>query len=245
MVDIALTRGLRQTDARGGVDWRELVIDVICGVWRVPDTQSQTQKAEAGLGIGGSPYYFYALRAEEDFGFVVLMLRETEGINWPSEARGATPFDSGGLWFGKVKTDPALDGAGRRMFFRHQEVPLAGWRLAFETYIQTRYRAVSEYRKGQPPNAGGASQSPVASIVSGSPNSARAWTWEVRIPHRLVADRLELHAAYMTDHDRDRLYDWVRHSSLPVSESRRVQRWVKDHVVVPTGDESVVLAANA
>ena len=101
-----LIRGLRQGRVHGDEDWRELMTDAIRGAWPAPRASDQTLRAERGLGIGGRPYYFYVLRAEEDFGLVVFVLNESEDANWPSNAKGATPFDSGGLWSRQDRNRP-------------------------------------------------------------------------------------------------------------------------------------------
>ena len=73
-----LIRGLRQSHDHGGENWRELVTSAIRGEWPTPKASERTQEAERGLGIGGKPYYFYVLRAEENFGLVVFVLSEGE-----------------------------------------------------------------------------------------------------------------------------------------------------------------------
>ena len=82
---------------------------------------------------------------------------EDEETGWPSDARGATPFDSGGLWWEKIATCPALDGAGRRAFFRDHDVPLVDWGAAFERYVWNHYGTVTDYLVGSEPGPGSAS----------------------------------------------------------------------------------------
>ena len=118
----------------------------------MPKPSKRTQKAERGFGIDGKPYYFHVLRTNENFGLVAFVLSEIEDAGWPPDARGATPFDSGGLWWSK--TSRVLDDAERQAFFRDHDVPLAAWRNAFEKYVRTRYSAVSSYLKRDPPRHG-------------------------------------------------------------------------------------------
>ncbi len=207
---------------RGGGDWCELMTNAIRGEWPAPEASEPTLEAERGLGIGGKPYYFYVLRAEESFSLVVLVLSEVEEANWPVGAKGATPFDSGGLWSGKIKTHPELDEIGRRTFFQDHDVPLVDWRLAFEEYVRTHYGTVSDYLKGNAPGPGNEPQDLGVTIIKGNPNNKRAWTWEVRIPHDLVADRLKLQAAYMIEADYKRYLDWLGPSSLTDREISRI-----------------------
>ena len=237
-----LIRGLRRRPIQGSEDWRELMTSAVRGEWPAPEASQQTLQAEHGLGISGRPYYFYVLRAEENFGLVVFVLREVEEAVWPANAKGATPFDSGGLWSGRVATHPELDMSGRRVFFQDQDVPLVDWRAAFEDYIRTHYGTVSDYLEGNVPGPGTASQDPGITIIRGSPNDKRAWTWEVRIPYDLVSDRLELQAVCMTEIDRKTYVDWLGRSSLRDTERRQMHRWVQDYTFVPAEDKSVVQA---
>ena len=173
---------------------------------------------------------------------MVFVLSEDEEAEWPSDARGATPFDSGGLWWERVVTSPQLDDAGRRAFFRDHDVPLAKWRAAFEEYIRAHYGTVSNYIEGDAPKPEIKSRDLQVTIIRGSPNDKLAWTWEVRIRHDLAADRLALQAAYMTETHRDYYLDWLCRSPLTDDEFDWIHRWVEDHVIVPEQDESVVQA---
>ena len=58
---------------------------------------------------------------------------------------GATPFDSGGWWLGKIQTDPTLDEAARQVAFPGLDVPLGDWQEAFEEYLHSHYGRVSDY----------------------------------------------------------------------------------------------------
>ena len=229
-----LIRGLRQRRVQGGGDWRTLTTNAIQGKWPSPTASRRTRTAERGLGIDGKPYYFYVLRTGEKYGLMVFVLREVENADWPPDVRGATPFDSGGLWRKKIATEPELDDAGRRAFFACRDVPLVDWRSTFEKYVQTRYVTVSDYLEGSAPGPGSESPDSEVTVVKGSPNDKRAWTWEVRVPHDLVAGHLDLLAIYMTGDDRDAYLKWLfRHNPLTDGESRRIRQWVDGHVIVP------------
>ena len=237
-----LTRGLRKARLRDGGAWPELVTKAIQGQWPAPAASSQTLEAERGLGIRGKPYYFYVLRAEDSYGLVVFVLSEAENAVWPADARGATPFDSGGWWLGMIHTDPPLDTAARQGAFQTLDVPLHGWQDAFEQYIHAHYDTISDYIDGRAPEIGNQPLEMGFTIVNGLPNTARAWTWEVRVPHDLIADRLTLRAIYMSEVSRDDYIDWLWRSPLADSESRRIDRWFSDHVVVAQEQELVLRA---
>ncbi len=207
-----------------------------------PAASRQTLEAERGLGILGKPYYFYVLRAKDSFGLVVFVLSEAEGVVWPTDARGATPFDSGGWWSDKIHTDPPLDATERQAAFQTLDVPLRGWQDAFERYIHAHYGTVGDYLEGRAPETGSESPETGFTIIKGQPNTDQAWTWEVRVPHELIAGRLTLRAVYMTEVSRAEYVDWLWRSPLADSESRQIHRWISssDHVIVPKQNDSVV-----
>ena len=238
-----LTRGLRHSRLDGRGDWRDLVTKAIQGEWPAPAAAAQTLAAERGLGILGEPYYFYVLRAEDSYGLVVFVFREAEDTAWPSDAMGATPFDSGGWWLDKIRTQPPLNTADRQAVFRTLDVPLRDWQGAFERYILGQYDTLGHYLEGRAPRADSRPSEIGFTIVKGQPNTARAWTWEVRIPHGMVAGRLVLQAAYMTEVSRNAYIDWLWRSGLTDAESRQVHGWIEDHVIVPQEGELVVQAA--
>ena len=221
-----LVRGLRSRRVHGSKDWRELVTDIILGRWPTPAASAQTLAAEHGLGIDGKPYYFFVLRANENFGRVVFVL-EDKATDWPSDAKGATPFDSGGLWAGAVGTNPKLDHNGRRALFQSSEVRLEDWKMAFEKHVSSCYAAPADYIGGRPPAP---EEQPHQAVVVHE--DERTWTWEVRVPYDLITGRLLPRAACMTHADRSSYLRWVRHVPRLRSESerRQIQQWVKAHV---------------
>ena len=237
-----LIRGLRSDEPPEGGDWCELVTMAIQGKWPAPVASSETLKAESGLGILGKPYYFYVLRAEESFACVIFVLDEAEGVVWPEDAKGATPFDSGG-WLEIVSTEPPLDATARQAAFRKLDVPLRDWQNAFEQHIQAQYDTVGDYLKGRAPKFDHPPAEAGFAIIKGKPNKPRAWTWEVRVPHELIAGRLTVKTVYMAESDLDDYVDWLPYSPLADSESRWIQKWIIDHAKVPTEDRDVVAAA--
>ena len=168
---------------------------------------------------------------------------QAEGVVWPPDARGATPFDSGGWWLGKIRTDPPLGETARQAAFPMLDVPLRDWQDAFEQCIRSQYGPIGDYLKGRAPKSGSEPPEAGFTIIRGEPNKARAWTWEVRVPHELIAGRLTLKKVYMTERYRTDYRDWVRRSDqLADNERLRVLRWITDHVEVPKRRQSVVRA---
>lgn len=231
IMESILVHGLRQRVERG-VGWFERLTSAIKGSWPAPTASARTQAAERGLGISDKPYYFYALRTDRRFSFVVFLL--SEGGDWPRDARGATPFDSGGMWFEKIATDPPLDQGGRQELFKTHDLPLVAWHSEFETYIGTRYRTVADYVRGGPP-AGRHLHHPQHAIIIGEPNEPPAWTWEVRVPHQLAPHHLELRAVCLSEESRNLYLGWLwDHSPLPTSERREIDGWLQDYAIVPS-----------
>lgn len=233
-MDCILTHGLRPRQGYGG-EWFDRVTNAIKGRWPVPTASAGTRRAQHGLGISGEPYYFYASRADRRFGSAVFLLGEVEGVDWPPAAKGATPFDSGGMWFGKIATDPPLNQNERRDLFEAHDVPLVSWRPAFETYIGTRYTRAADYVRGDVaahphPRTSG------PTVIMGGPNESRAWTWEVRVPHQLVTRHLKLRAMCLSEENLARYLSWLwDQSALTPSEKREIDKRIEDYaIVLPT-----------
>lgn len=239
-----LIRGLRQRHVHSGDDWCELVTRAIQGKWPAPTPSKETREAENELGIDGAPYYFYVLRAGGEFSLVVFVLSENEKVGWPSDAKGATPFDSGDLWHKENATSPKLDGSGKRAFFQDHDRLLTDWQSAFEDYIRTHYETVSSYLGGDAPSPGTEPPNSPVTIIKGSPNGTWAWTWEVRVPYDLVARRLVLQQVYMTKTRFETYIDWLRRSPLTNDEFSWIKQWMDTHVVMLRDGESVVQAVS-
>ena len=122
----------------------------------------------------------------------------------PVDARGATPFDSGGLWAGLIA--PIRDEPTKRDVFAAEEIPLHQWTSRFRTYVDDNYVDATDYVRGDPPAQG------VRAISNHNPpNEARAWTWEVRYPYRLASSRLRLERAFIRYDDFTEYIGWLSH----------------------------------
>ena len=175
------------------MDWRESLTSIIRRQWSSRRPSTRTQQTKAGLGIEGTPRYFYAMRTEHAFRLAVFLIRETRGPGWPEGVHGATPFDSGGLWHGKLRTEPSAGSLEWKEIFHVHERPLSSWSRALEEYIAANYNSMEEYVEGRPPSVG---SSP---IIPGPPNTSPAWTWEVRMPIALMTDGVELLRGYLSE----------------------------------------------
>ncbi len=226
-MDNLLVRGLRNRSRSDSPRWETLVTDIILSKWPTPQRTPATVRAEAGLGIVDTPYYFYAMRTHRDYGLVVFVLKQVDDIHETPPRRGATPFDTGGLWHGTVKTSPELDSAGRGALFREADTPLHLWPAAFSRYLRDNYSRVVDYISGTPP------LHPIDPILGRPSNESRAWTWEVRYSPTLAAQHLKVATAFMREDERDVYLDWLwTASQLDDGLARSAQSWISANVVL-------------
>ena len=211
--------------------WRR-TSEALLSRWPKPSSPD-TARAEKGLGILGSPYYFYVMRAHRAFGYVVFLFEEDQAsARMPSDAKGATPFDSGGLWIGAIH--PIKDRGAKRSLFAKEEVGLDCWRSKFLSYIDRNYSKAQDYVDGKPPTFG------IDGVTSRTPeNEARAWTWEVRYPSSLASSRLRLDRAYMHRDDHTDYLDWLPRSDYEDEEIVELVTLVESKVEVHEGETTM------
>ena len=219
-----LVTGIREW-SRESACWCESMTNIIRKDWSPRWRSPRTRQAEDGLGIRGTPHYFYAMRTEREFGFAVFLFRETRSAKWPEGTDGATPFDSGGLWHGQVRTSHAVGLPEIQGIFQSRQKPLTSWTPAFHEYIATNYRSMDEYIKGDHPSTG------TEPIIPGPPNTSRAWTWEVRIPGALMNEGVELLRGFLSEDDRQIYLDWLwDDSALDDSICDGIELWMQDNM---------------
>lgn len=220
-----LTHGL-VPKLRGPEARYKLITSILQGEWTSFSRSPDTPRAEEGLGIRGEPLYCFVMRTERAFGQVVFVFADTGAVDSSGEG-GATPFDSGGLWHGYIQTEPGLRADQKPGFFSRTNIPLSDWQHAFEAYVQANYPSWREYVLGQRPAHG------TPPIVLGGCNTARAWTWEVRVPRVSIKGRLELTGGSMPRADYDRYLSWLWDES-PVEDrdAARIQRWVGTNMIL-------------
>ena len=181
--------------------------------------------AESNLGIRGQPYYFYVMRTHPTYSFAIFLFQDCHMTPDATNDMGATPFDSGGLWCGKIHTDPPASNGARKAIFSKNEVSLGSWEKSFSAYLLSNYTTLSDYVAGTAPR--GATKP----IVNHHPNEALAWTWEVRYPHGLISARLKLHRGYMAPHLKDDFLKWLSYDSeRDLDASLRLRDWVVSNV---------------
>ena len=238
-----LVHGIRNpqsfSEESGEEELWQRITRVLLSDWPKPTTSESTRLAEAGLKIDGDPYYFYAMRTHQTFGYVVFLLDEVEsGPVMEPQTMGATPFDSGGLWMGKIH--PINNHMQKVNLFAEEDTPLASWQSNFLNYVGRNYSDATEYILGKPPKFG---TTPISN--SSDLNAERAWTWEVRYPYQLIADRLQIRRAYMhPDQCKDYL-DWLPYSNLDDIVSLSLRSWVKANVEVCDVQDLPIVKAEA
>ena len=185
------------------------------------------------------PYYFYVMRAHRAFGYVVFLFEEVQtNASMPSCAKGATPFDTGGLWIGAIH--PIKDKREKRDLFASEEVALERWQSTFFDYINNNYLDAQDYVHGKPPADG------ILRITRQSPrNDARAWTWEVRYPNSLASTWLRLDRAYMHRDDHTDYVDWLPRSDYEDHEIGELANVVEAKVKVYEDDSMAFGKAEA
>lgn len=214
--------GLRP-QARDADAWCRLMTKVIRQEWTDLAGSPVTRETENRLGIVGEPVYFFAMRSERAFGYVVFAARLRLATG--RRDKGATPFDSGGLWRGKVQTNRTLDSREREELFRTHETELPDFRENFDAYVTGNYRSLNEYIVGKPPQHG------TPPIIAGWPNKSRAWTWEVRIPKAAASAWVELVCGFITPQAMSTYKRWLDYESgLDDAEVRSIHLWISDNM---------------
>lgn len=188
MPDIPLVR----TDGKSFADGTTLTPErMVLGERRLSRASKSAlaRAAEDAYGLGDS-LYFYAGHACPCFGDVVLIYASTSLDN---QDGSATPFDSGGLFDGKIRAkkweglSAKDDDAARRDFAAHNQHTLSEWRRALDAYLSKYFVRPLAYVHGERPHE----DDEVGRMLHPG-NSRRAWTWEVRSHHdHSIADGLQ------------------------------------------------------
>ena len=188
---------------RQSMSWRRSMADLIRNRWTFRARSEKTEQAELGFGIEGNPHYFYVMRTEHAFGLAVFFFQEIPTTDWPDRTDGTTPFDSGGLWHGRIHTLASLDVSSMRDVFLTQRKFLRFWADEFMEYISANYDSIEEYIIGDKPRIG------TYPVIPDSPNSSRAWTWEARVPLEWMSDGVMLIHGFLPEEDRQVFLDWL------------------------------------
>jgi hypothetical protein len=202
--------------------WCETTALIVRDGYDDAGSAANTLAAERALGIDEDCWYWFIGRPDAAFGYGIFVFEVDTGNADPTWL-GVSPFDSGGLFGRWIATNPSLDDPHeKRAFFATVHYPIAEWQDRFELYLSQNYDSVSEYVKGRPPRVG------VPPIVSGPPNTQRAWTWEGHIHRSRVAALVRLVHVYLSRRMHERFQQWVAQSPYDAPVRSRILALMED-----------------
>lgn len=131
-------------------DWYRDVAYIILGNFESIPRRPNTTIAESGLGIRAS-WYSYIAKAVALYGNGLFFL-QIDPARYGLGDGGICPFDSGGIWWGHIETNPRLiTEIEKREFFYTYNKPLSEWPDHFRAYVHANYFSFSNYVHGEPP----------------------------------------------------------------------------------------------
>jgi len=197
--------GLRPKKGLGAA-WQSIVQSILLRTFRTAATGPNTAAAEKGLGIAPC-VYFYVFQTTGRFGSVVFLWRENPDKPLKAADGAVAPFDTGGIWHGRIVTDPPLAGTARQGFVQKHSKPIDKWLPEFVKWIADNYKTTEEYLEGKPPSAG------VRPIVYDSRNEEGAWTWEARVEKASWDEQISIGHVFWSREDRTAFEEWLTHES--------------------------------
>lgn len=224
-------------------DWYRDLAFVILGKFDGIPRRPATISAESGFEIVPS-WYSYIGRAEVIYGNGIFFF-QVGTSNWESDDRGVCPFDSGGIWWGHIETNPKLPDNNqkkKKAFFEEYEIPLNKWFDSFRKYIVKNYSDYSKYVKGDPPDI----HHGIESIIKTTPpNTDLAWTWEGRVAKDKAASKLKVAGLYCSEEKQIHIMRGISDlDSLILKEKETALRWVKSSTIWCEITESPVSKAS-
>lgn len=182
--------------------WQERVYAALVNRFSDGISHPRTTEAESGLDIRPSVYW-YVMRSSQHFGFIVFVWHESAGVKWTASDGAVTPFDTGGLWHGRISTVVPLTDVQKRDLVVRVSTALPDWRDSFERFLAENYDRPDEYVNGLPPRKG------VPEIRYDGNNRDPAWTWEARVRKDACAGQWQIAAVYWTEEDRLAFAEWL------------------------------------
>jgi len=189
-----------------GTEWQAVVLSILQRMFKTAPTGTRTAEAEAALGLGAC-VYFYVFQTSARFGSVVFLWKENPARPWNATDGAAAPFDTGGIWHGRVVTDPPLAKAERKPFVQTHSRPIDQWLTAFVAWIEANYHKTADYLADLPPRVG------VPRIVYDSRNADGGWTWEARIEKPSWNEQISIRHVFWSHEDRTDFETWLIHRS--------------------------------
>ncbi|MFC1724265.1 hypothetical protein ACFL4T_01470 [candidate division KSB1 bacterium] len=208
-------------------DWYRDVAFIILKKYEKIPRRPRTEEAEIGLSIPPS-WYSYIGRAAERYGNGIFFFK-VETDKWDSDQRGVCPFDTGGLWHGKIKLSIQLDSRDEKVdFFNLYDKLLKNWDNHFREYINLNYNTYNNYVNGFPPDINNG----VVEIDEEN-NDSIAWTWEGRIEKELFSANSEVTDFFCSDEKFYHLEEDIK--ALPIlrlDEKEKLTEWLINYSTV-------------
>lgn len=132
---------------------------------------TNAHQAEDELGLCRS-VYFYGGRAYPLAGGVAIVLSKESEAN---HTGSATPFDTGGWFRGRIRSNLSDDVGTRRAFCVECMINIGAWRDRFAEYLAAYFTPIDVYWSEGPPT-----RPDPQGVFQKLGNTWRAWTFEVR-----------------------------------------------------------------
>jgi len=201
--------------------WQEVLANLLLGKFSLIGKGDNTIISETGLGL--SPcWYWYIAKADDAFGHVISFW-EARTNEWPEDEMGISPFDSGGIWHGHIKTSPQLRESTEKVaFFLKHDKKLLSWDRTFQSYIEVNYDVHSDYIEGHKiPKIG------VPEILNISSNTSQAWTWEAHVKLDSINRYVDIIKIFIDNNDRNSFLEWIEDSrAFEHAVKIRLTKWM-------------------
>lgn len=225
----AWVHGIKRKTAEQYVDFfhRHVLAIIRSRSIEIPHAASLTD-TEKSLGIPPSMYWYIG-RADDLYGEVVFLCHANTTNSDPQQ-EGMCPFDSGGMWSGRIHTNPLYEPMSkeRHEVFWRFNTSLLDWDKLFLSHIQSYYSVPSHYVLGHPPNS---MPTDFAVVCSQPPNHSVAWTWEVHVACERADTRVRARHGYMTKARKDEVMNWIEEQSWEILIE--VLPWIESHIDTP------------
>lgn len=234
-------QGLRGGAVETDLPWERVLYERLVGRHDRIQNSSKTLAAEIGLNIGHCAY-FYIGRCDPDFGDHVVGYRRPI-----SSTVRVAPFDTGGLWYGYINTQPALVPSEKQKLVDENSHKLGDFERAFQAWGSVAYASSAPfpdsapYTEGRKPLVHSATEIDLTSAAA----TPRWWTWEGRVASTSSETKsLESFRLYMTDRDKEEYVRWLRNNGdISVADKLNHRRFL-EQIFVSCGTYDAAKAMN-
>jgi hypothetical protein len=218
---------LREATATG-TRWQDVLFHRLDGSYDRIQRSPRTKRAEEGLEIPASTYWYVYQACRP---FVKVLTVSIPPADVTVCAAAVLPFDSGGFWYGKFRTEPPIAPSERAAALASCARGVSEWRADFLEWTDAAYPTRDRYLTADKPTVSATS---TFEPQYRSREDRRAWTWEAHVesssfgassspvvPTRVFVARGE-HRAFerwlteittLPNADVDKLVDWWSESA--------------------------------